>query len=74
MILPNHVLSLKLDHPADGIADDGASEMPDVHLLGDVRAGVVDDDGLGFGRFWDSQVRDRSPPAEAGSPARWGSI
>ena len=28
------------------VADDGGAEVPDVHLLGDVRRRVVDDDAL----------------------------
>ncbi len=33
----------------EGVAENGAAEMSDVHFLGDVRAAVIEDDGLGFG-------------------------
>ena len=46
VILTNDVVSLKLHHAGDAIADHRAPQMPDMHLLSQVRAGKVDDDGL----------------------------
>jgi hypothetical protein len=34
------------EHAVEAVADDRRAEVPDVHLLGHVRAGVVDDDAL----------------------------
>ena len=42
------------DDPRQAVADDGRAEMPDVHRLGDVGRGEVDDDRLGLGRRGDA--------------------
>lgn len=39
----------ELEHPADGVPDDGAPEVANVHLLGDVRAGEVHHHALRVG-------------------------
>src|SRR5262249_21638063 len=57
MILPDDPMPLELHHPANRIADDGASQVADVHFLGDVWAGVVDDDGLRILRRLDAEPR-----------------
>src|SRR5687767_8835217 len=49
VILADDPVSLKFDDAADGIADDRAAEVADVHLLGDVGAGIVDYHGLRWG-------------------------
>ena len=40
----------EVEHPHERVADHGRTQVPDVHLLGDVRRRVVDDDGLDGGR------------------------
>ena len=45
MVLANDAVALELDDAADGVADDRAAQMPDVHLLGDVVLGIVDNSG-----------------------------
>ena len=63
MVLADDPVALELEHAGDGVADDGAAEVADVHLLGDVRAGVVDDDGLGLlGRVDAEAVAARRRP------------
>ena len=43
------------EHAGQGVPDEGAAEMADVHLLGHVRRRVVDDHGLGAGDQADAQ-------------------
>jgi hypothetical protein len=43
---PDDIVSHKLEDSADGLSDDGASEMADVHLLGDVGGREIDDNFL----------------------------
>ena len=60
VVLADDPVLLEFKNPADGVADDRAAEMADVHFLGDVWAGIIDHDGLGLGDRRDSQasVRD----------------
>ena len=52
VVLADDLVALELDHAAERVADDGAAQVSDVHLLGDVRARVVHDGALGVrGRF-----------------------
>ncbi len=59
VVLADDMILLEFKNPADGVADDRAAEMADVHFLGDVRAGIIDDDGLGV-------VHRRDPQAGVG--------
>jgi len=43
MVIPDHLVPGELQDPRDGVTHDGRAQVPDVHLLGDVRRGVVDD-------------------------------
>jgi len=56
VVLADDVVAEELERPADGVADDRAAEVPDVHLLGEVGMGVIDDDGLAFGRFGQAEA------------------
>ena len=47
VVLPPHVVPEEPEHTRQRVADDGGAEMPDVHLLGHVGRGVVDDYPLG---------------------------
>ncbi len=46
VVLPDDAVAEVLEHADQRVADDGGAEVPDVHLLGGVGRGVVDDDGL----------------------------
>ena len=48
------------DDPRQAIADDGRAEVADVHRLGDVGRGKVDDDGARMRRAARSRRLDRS--------------
>ena len=50
VILADDGVAEELQHAGEGVADDGGAQVADVHLLGDVGAGVIDDDGLRAGR------------------------
>ena len=54
MVHPQHIVSTELQHPTNRIANDGRSQMPHVHFLGDVGGRKVDQDVfLGHGgRFY----------------------
>ena len=52
-----------VEHPHEGVADRRRAEVPDVHLLGDVRRRVVDDDGLRRRRPARCRGRRRRPPS-----------
>jgi len=43
VVLADHFVTHELEHPHQGVADDRAAQVPDVHLLGHVRSRVVDD-------------------------------
>ena len=47
VVVPDHPMARPVQQPDDGIADDGAAQVADVHLLGDIGRRVVDHDGLG---------------------------
>ena len=46
----------EFEGPADTVSDDRAAQVADVHLLGDIGAGKVNDDGLGISRFVDTET------------------
>ena len=46
VVLPNDVVPRELEQPRERVADDRRAQMPDVHLLRDVRRRVVDDDAF----------------------------
>ena len=50
----------------DRIADDGAAQVPDVHLLGQVRARIVDHHGSGFDSGFDQGSVDLEVVGEKG--------
>ena len=41
MVQPQHRVPTKLQHPSQGVADDRGTQMPHMHLLGDVGTGEV---------------------------------
>ena len=43
MILADNGVALEFEQSADAVADNRASQMADVHLLGDIRAGKIHD-------------------------------
>ncbi len=47
VVLADHGVAEKFQDAGHGVAEDGGAQMADVHLLGDVWAGVIDDDGAG---------------------------
>ena len=47
MVLPEHQMPQGFQDADHGIADDGAAQMPDMHLLGEIRAGIVHHHPLG---------------------------
>ncbi len=49
VVLADDVVAEELQHAHDGVADDRRAEVADVHLLGHVGRGVVDDHHLGPG-------------------------
>jgi hypothetical protein len=38
------------------VADEGAADVADVHRLGDVRRGEIDDDAVWFGNGWNTKT------------------
>ena len=44
VILADHVVAQGFQHACHGVADDGAAQVMDLHLLGEVGMGIVDDD------------------------------
>ncbi len=46
VVLANHAMPEEVEHARERVADDGAPDVADVHLLGHVRPRVVDDDDL----------------------------
>jgi hypothetical protein len=57
VIGPDHRVALELQSTDECVADHGGPQVPDVHLLGDVRCRVVDDDGLRLGGDGHSEPR-----------------
>ena len=57
----------ELVQPDQRIADHGRTEVTDVHLLGDVRRRIVDDDGHRLGRRFDTEA------VVGGDNASWAS-
>ncbi len=55
VVLAEHRVSGELVHPHQGVADHGRAQVPDVHLFGHVRSGVVDDHRAGVGRRGDAE-------------------
>mmetsp|Transcript_38221 Transcript_38221/g.90273 ORF Transcript_38221/g.90273 Transcript_38221/m.90273 type:complete len:286 (+) Transcript_38221:962-1819(+) len=51
-----HIVALELSEAGEAVADDGGAEVPDVHLLGDVRRREVDHDPLRLGGGRHSQT------------------
>jgi hypothetical protein len=48
--LADHLVARELEHARERVADDRRAQMADVHLLRDVRRGVIDDDAILDGR------------------------
>ena len=46
VVVCDDLVSKRTEDPVDGVADHGRADVPDVHLLGGVRGGVVDHDLL----------------------------
>jgi hypothetical protein len=55
VVLADDGVAFEFVEAGDAVADDGAAEMADVHLFGDIGAGVIDDDGLGRLGLFDAQ-------------------
>jgi len=50
VVVPDHPVACELQDAGDGVAHDRGAQVPDVHLLGDVRRGVLDHHRLRRGR------------------------
>ena len=57
VVLRDDVVPNAGEHSAKTVADDGRAQVPDMHLLGDVRRGVVDHHNLRVGRLRHTDVR-----------------
>ena len=44
VIVADRIMAGELQHAAQGVADDRRADVPDVHRLGDVRGGIIDDE------------------------------
>ncbi len=51
MVLADDFVAEEFEHSADTIADDGAPQMAYVHLLGNIRAGKIDNYSLRLSRL-----------------------
>ena len=51
VVIPDHPVPGELKDARDGVAGDGGAQVPDVHLLGDVRRGVLHQDRLRSGHW-----------------------
>ena len=61
MVLADDFVAFKFEQAADGIADDGASQMADMHLFCDIRAGKID-----HNCFWVLHLADAEPVRSIG--------
>src|SRR4051812_17288752 len=61
VVLANHLMSLKLQYPADRVADDRAAEMANVHFLGNIGPRVINDDALRLRYFRNAAARVLGP-------------
>ena len=50
VIVANYFCAAEGEQATDGFADNGRSQMPDMHLLGRVGRGIIHDPGLAFAR------------------------
>ena len=49
VIARNHLVAVEAKHPRERVADHGAAKVPDVQLLADARARVVERDSVALG-------------------------
>ena len=56
MVLTDDRVAEEFEHAADGVPEDRAAQVSDVHLLGDVGAGEVDDGVPGLGGRLDTEA------------------
>src|SRR5262249_28386449 len=56
VVLSNNAVPDEFHNPAERVANDRASEVPNVHLLGNIWGGVIDDDRLWIGSSSDSEA------------------
>ena len=69
MIVGDYFVAQEPQQSCQAVADDGAAEVADVHLLGDVGAGIIDDHALGMRGLVDPQPRiGRDGPELSGQP------
>jgi hypothetical protein len=64
VVLPDHVRAEETQHAGERVADDGAPQVPDVHLLGDVGCRVVDHDAFAGERRADAEALGRGSFAD----------
>ena len=57
VVLPQHRVAHESEHAGQRVADQRAAQVTDVHLLGHVGRGIVDDDGGRLGRRLDAEAR-----------------
>ncbi len=57
VVLREHVVADEAQEARDRVADDRAPQVADVHLLGDVRRAVVDDDAVRVGGGGNAEAR-----------------
>lgn len=56
-MLADDAVAIEAVEAGQRVADDGRSQMTDVHLLGDVGCRVIDDDGFKRGRQLHTEAR-----------------
>ena len=72
VVVRDDVVSKGAEDPVDGVADDGRADVPDVHLLGGVGRGVVDDYPLAGAGLRDAALRRGVERGEARREPRGG--
>ena len=58
MVLANDIVAEAFEYSADAIADYCTSQMADVHLLGNIRAGKIYNDSFRFSSFIYTKIGD----------------
>ncbi len=57
VIIGDDGVAKRAEDAVDGVADDGGADVADVHLLGGVRRGIIDDNLLACARLGDAALR-----------------
>ena len=46
MVIGNNLVTKRTEYPINGVTDDRRADMPDMHLLGGIGRGIVDNNAL----------------------------